>query len=102
MEKRFEFGYYTVARLSSTGELEHGLPFIALSDDLAKKLVHDAIQKDIAHIDATKFVLYRVGRFRPNEKRPIVLAKGDPLKVCTVGEIFGSLGEIVKVGEASE
>lgn len=103
MEK-LELNLYTVCKTLKDDRVQHGLPFVAVNDDLARKMVVDSLGKEVDKIpDLESFVLCKVARYLPDDARPVRMLKGAPVLVDKVGDLFFREAKVhdVKGGETA-
>lgn len=94
---------YSVCRLIPDGGVIHGLPFVAMNDLEAKKMVIENLGKDISKILPSDYELRVVGFYYPDRERPVVKACASHCASYPMGDV---IAEIVKtpleVGECNE
>lgn len=79
---------YTVQYVED-GKIVNGLPFVALSDDFAKQMVHNTLVKDEKADKAFKgYSIVKHACFIPDGNKAITALKNAPLVICEVGELF--------------
>lgn len=99
MEK-FTFGLYAICHRLSDDKVDYGAPFIAPSDEHAKKMVFDSVKDHIGKVDVSMFDVVRLGFFDPDAVRPVILRKGSPKVVSNVGDLGAAARLVIDVKES--
>lgn len=96
MEK-ITLGLYAICHKLPEDKVDNGAPFIAPSDDHAKKMVFESVKDHIDKLDVSTFDLVRLGTFDPDAVRPVILRKGAPKVVSNVGDLVASARFVMDV-----